>query len=81
MTRAREIVKHAATLTDDPRARAWLELDERGVWETHAANLLEQTSDRATALGLSAAQVDLECAIVVALLTVETILQSENNPC
>ncbi len=78
--RCRAIVKLAAKDIKSYATKRWLLDDERGVFEKDAATLLEITSDRATALGLTATQVDNEIATHLAYRALTAMLtHAERN--
>lgn len=68
--RAREIVRLAAEQVKDPSARYWLLADERGTFEKAARKRLEDTADKARALGMSNAEI----SVMIALSAVEAFL-------
>jgi hypothetical protein len=61
--RARRIVRLASRLAKNKEAKSWLLLDEHGVHEASARDLLERTAQRAQTLGLSEAEVDEQIAL------------------
>jgi len=73
--RARAIVKLAAKQVSGS-TRRWLTMDERGIHERHAAQLLESTKAKAQELGLTPKQVDEQIAIVIAYEAVEGMLKA-----
>ena len=73
--RAREIVRLAAEQVKDPSTRFWLLADERGTFEKAARKYLEDTADKARALGMSNAKVNEEIAVMLALSAVEAFLK------
>jgi len=73
--RAREIVRLAAEQVKDPSTRYWLLADERGTFEKAARKYLEETADKARALGMSNAKVNEEIAVMLALSAVEAFLK------
>ena len=73
--RAREIVRLAAEQVKDPSTRFWLLADERGTFEKAARKYLEETADKARALGMSNDKVNEEIAVMLALSAVEAFLK------
>lgn len=73
--RAREIVRLAAEQVKDPSTRHWLLADERGTFEKAAQKYLEETADKARALGMSNEKVNAEIAVLLALSAVEAFLK------
>jgi hypothetical protein len=73
--RAREIVRLAAKQVKDPSARYWLLADERGTFEKEARKYLEETADKARALGMANEKVNEEIAVMLALSAVEAFLK------
>lgn len=73
--RAREIVRLAAEQVKDPSTRYWLLADERGTFEKAARKYLEETADKARALGMPNAKVNEEIAVMLALSAVEAFLK------
>ncbi len=73
--RAREIVRLAAEQVKDPSTRYWLLADERGTFEKAARKYLEETADKARALGMPNEKVNEEIAVMLALSAVEAFLK------
>ena len=73
--RAREIVRLAAEQVKDPSTRFWLLADERGTFEKAARKYLEETADKARALGMPNEKVNEEIAVMLALSAVEAFLK------
>jgi hypothetical protein len=73
--RAREIVRLAAEQVKDPSTRYWLLADERGTFEKAAWKYLEETADKARALGMTNEKVNAEIAVMLALSAVEAFLK------
>jgi hypothetical protein len=73
--RAREIVRLAAEQVKDPSTRYWLLADERGTFEKAARKYLEETADKARALGMTNEKVNEEIAVMLALSAIEAFLK------
>lgn len=73
--RAREIIRLAAEQVKDPSTRYWLLADERGTFEKAARKYLEETADKARALGMPNEKVNEEIAVMLALSAVEAFLK------
>lgn len=67
MGRARDIVKKASELVQDPGVKDWLFRDERGSFEHSVEVVLATATDSGTAA-------DIEIALPLALHAVETML-------
>ena len=66
--RARRIVQLASERAENVHNQEWFRRDEKGFWERRAAELLDQSAERAKGLGLSESQVDEQCAVFLNLL-------------
>lgn len=73
--RARRLVVGAAK--HSKAAEAWLLTDREGLWAARALQLLEDTKDRATELGMSADQVDAEISTYLAYLAVSALYREQ----
>lgn len=69
----------AASRAKAPAAREWLRADERGIWETTAASLLERTAAKAAELCMSPGQVDEEIADRLVLDALEALIEHQKK--
>lgn len=77
--RARGIVRAAAQRIEDREVKSWLELDERGTWESIVLGILECTAERMAELEIGDTEVDDALADHVALAALTAVLKSRST--